>query len=129
MHAAASGAVAEGVVPSCGVALLRAAEAVERVACADPILLAFARGMRAPFRRLSERLGLDPEHLVADLRRSNPAAGFDPVARGIVPDAFVTQLVDPWKVVAAALQAAVSLAAQYATVGCAIAPARAAVTN
>ncbi len=112
--AATKAAVAEGIVPGGGVALLRAAPAVEEAAreCeGDERTGAFvlARALEVPLRQIAANSGHDGGVVVEHVRGSTGATGFD-AARADYVDMIEAGIVDPTKVVRIALGNAVSVA-------------------
>jgi chaperonin GroEL len=107
-------ALAEGIVPGGGLALLRTIDAVlrEEKKCEGDE----ATGMRilrhaleAPARQIALNSGADPGVVVDRLRAGNGAFGFD-ARRGAYGDLLEAGIVDPTKVVRTALENAVSVA-------------------
>lgn len=111
--AATRAAVAEGVVPGAGFALLRAADALAAApppadtdaACARQILL---HALELPTRQLARNLGMD-EGVVLERMRNSRCEGFDGITRHYV-DLVASGIIDPTKVVRLALENAVSVA-------------------
>ncbi len=108
-------ALAEGIVPGGGVALVRAAAAVERTGLAtvqgDAVL-----GMRAviealvePTRRIAENAGAPGRVVVERVRAGDGSTGYD-AALGRYGDLARAGIVDPVRVVRVALQNAASIA-------------------
>jgi len=116
--AATKAAIAEGVVPGGGVALVRASRAVEaliekldknqlpEIVGAKIIL----EGLRAPLQQIAENAGFDGA-VVLDkvLNAENPEFGFN-AATGVYEDLMKAGILDPTKVVRTGLQNAVSSA-------------------
>ncbi|MBI4268875.1 MAG: chaperonin GroEL [Candidatus Rokubacteria bacterium] len=112
--AATKAAVAEGLVPGGGLALLRAVEAVEReipkVEGDERTGLAIlARALETPTRQIAENSGADGGVVVNEMRKGTGAHGFD-AARKQYVDLVEAGIVDPTKVVRIALENAVSAA-------------------
>jgi chaperonin GroEL len=106
-------AVAEGVVPGGGLALLRAIEAVEREAAAAEGdertgLQILRRALEAPARQIAANSGWDPGVVVEKMRAGQGSHGFD-AARGVFVDLVEAGIIDPTKVVRIALENAVSV--------------------
>jgi chaperonin GroEL len=111
---ATKAAVAEGIVPGGGLALIRCIDAVatletqvegdERtgVACLKRVL-------EAPARQIAENSSVDGGVVVARMMAGTGAAGFD-AARKEYVDLYEAGIVDPTKVVRVALENAVSVA-------------------
>ena len=107
-------AMAEGIVPGGGLALLRAIEAVEREAAAlsddeRTGALILKRALEAPTRQIAENSGVDAGVVVDRMRGGTGAFGFDASAARYV-DLVEAGIVDPTKVVRTALENAVSVA-------------------
>jgi len=111
---ATKAAIAEGVVPGGGLALLRLIDAVahEEDACAGDEragLLMLKRALEAPTRQISVNSGADGGVVVERMRTGNGALGFD-AARGEYVDLVAAGIIDPTKVVRMGLENAVSVA-------------------
>jgi chaperonin GroEL len=112
--AATKAAVAEGIVPGGGLALLRAIDAV--VAEADRCqgdertgVLMLRRALEAPTRQIAINSNADGGVVVDRMRLSGGNVGFD-ATRARYVDLFEAGIVDPVKVVRLALENAVSVA-------------------
>ena len=111
---ATKAAVAEGIVPGGGLALIRCIDAVAKlesesegdertgVAC-------LRRVLEAPARQIAENSSVDGGVVVARMMAGTGAAGFD-AARKEYVDLYDAGIVDPTKVVRVALENAVSVA-------------------
>ncbi len=107
-------AIAEGVVPGAGLALLRAIPPVEAEAArldgdersGAQILL---RALEAPARQIAENSGVDGGVVVEKMRSGTGNFGFDAATRKYV-DLIEAGIIDPTKVVRLALENAVSVA-------------------
>ncbi len=111
---ATKAAVAEGIVPGGGLALLKAIVAVEReegAASGDERtgLKILARALEAPTRQIAENSGADDGVVVGRMREGSGNFGFD-AATGEWGDLVEKGIVDPTKVVRVALENAVSVA-------------------
>jgi chaperonin GroEL len=111
---ATKAAVAEGVVPGGGLALLRCIDAVEQEAtqCLGDErtgVLVLRRALEAPTRQIAENSGADPGVVVERMRSGSGALGYD-AARGEYVDLLEAGIIDPTKVVRVALENAVSVA-------------------
>jgi chaperonin GroEL len=111
---ATKAAVAEGIVPGGGLALLRAIEAVEREeakAEGDERtgLQILRRALEAPPRQIAENSSVDGGVVVARMRSGDGTIGFD-AARKEWVDLVKAGIIDPTKVVRVALENAVSVA-------------------
>ena len=107
-------AMAEGVVPGAGLALLRAIDAVEKEAAAlegdeRSGALILRRALEAPARQIAENSGVDGGVVVEKMRTGSGSFGFDAAARKYV-DLVEAGIIDPTKVVRLALENAVSVA-------------------
>jgi chaperonin GroEL len=108
-------AMAEGVVPGGGLALLRAVEAVrkEEAACPDGDertgLRILRKALEAPARQIAENSGADPGVAVSTMLAGTGDVGFD-AAAGQYVDLVAAGIIDPTKVVRVALENAVSVA-------------------
>jgi chaperonin GroEL len=107
-------AMAEGVVPGAGLALLRAIAAVEAEAARAEGderagMLILRRALEAPTRQIAENSGADGGVVVEKMRGGQGASGFD-AATGHYVDLVEAGIIDPAKVVRLALENAVSVA-------------------
>ena len=107
-------AVAEGIVPGGGLALLRALGAVEAEmgkAEGDERtgLKILAKALESPVRRIALNSGADEGIVVERLRAGAGSLGFD-AAKGVYVDLLEAGIIDPTKVVRVALENAVSVA-------------------
>jgi chaperonin GroEL len=112
--AATKAAVAEGLVPGGGLALLRAVPAVEKEeieAEGDERtgLVILRRALETPARQIAENSGVDGGVVVDRMRTGSGNFGFD-AARKQYVDLVESGIVDPTKVVRTALENAVSAA-------------------
>jgi chaperonin GroEL len=111
---ATKAAVAEGIVPGGGLALLRCMDAVARVEEGSrgderTGVQCLRRALEAPARQIAENSATDGGVVVHRMLESTGAAGFD-AARGEYVDLYAAGIVDPTKVVRIALENAVSVA-------------------
>ncbi len=111
---ATKAAIAEGIVPGGGLALLRAIPAVEKleVQCAGDELTGLRilkKALEIPARQIAENSGYDAGMVIGQMRAEQDARGFD-AATGEMKDLFAAGIVDPVKVVRTALENAVSVA-------------------
>jgi chaperonin GroEL len=111
---ATKAAVAEGIVPGCGLALLRAIDAVkleEQTAESDERtgLRILSRALEAPTRTIADNSGYDDGVVVERMRAGKGNEGFD-AARGVYCDLVDAGIIDPTKVVRTGLENAVSVA-------------------
>jgi chaperonin GroEL len=111
---ATKAAVAEGIVPGGGLALLRAIEAVAREETvtegdARTGLVILKHALEAPTRQIAENSSADGGVVVERMRAGTGDHGFDAARREYV-DLGAAGIVDPTKVVRVALENAVSAA-------------------
>jgi len=107
-------AIAEGIVPGGGLALVRAIAAVERAEAAcdgdeRTGVRILKHALEVPARTIAENSAADGGVVVGDLRRGTGDHGFD-AARGVYCNLVEAGIVDPTKVVRVALENAVSVA-------------------
>lgn len=107
-------AIAEGIVPGGGLALVRAAgplEAEEGRCEGDERtgIRVLRKALEVPARTIAENSAADGGVVVGELRRGSGSHGFD-AARGVYCDLVEAGIVDPTKVVRTALENAVSVA-------------------
>jgi chaperonin GroEL len=106
--------VEEGIVPGGGVALLRAKAAVQTIKNENPEVQAginiVLKALEAPIRQIAENAGVEGSIVVGKITENNAEAfGFDAQTEQYV-DMFQAGIIDPAKVVRAALQDAASVA-------------------
>ncbi len=121
-------AVAEGVVPGGGVALLRAAKALDNIKFGDERdhgVKVLRRAVEEPLRQIAANAGEEGSVIVETVRNGHGAFGYD-AGKGIYVDLVVAGVLDPTKVVRVALQNAASVATMLLTTECAIADAKSA---
>jgi chaperonin GroEL len=111
---ATKAAMAEGIVPGGGLALLRAIDSVEQEAstCTGDErtgALILKRALEVPTRQIAENSAVDGGVVVDRMRTGSGAFGFD-AARGTYVDLIDAGIIDPTKVVRVALENAVSVA-------------------
>jgi chaperonin GroEL len=111
---ATKAAIAEGIVPGGGLALLRAIEAVEQeaeAAAGDERTgtLMLRRALETPTRQIAENSAADGGVVVDRMRAGTGNFGFDAAAAKYV-DLAEAGIIDPTKVVRIALENAVSVA-------------------
>jgi len=111
---ATKAAVAEGIVPGAGLALLRAIDAVVQEAeqCEGDErtgVLMLRRALEVPTRQIAENSGVDGGVVVDRMRSGSGNYGFD-AARNQYVDLMDVGIIDPTKVVRTALENAVSVA-------------------
>ena len=106
--------MAEGIVPGCGLSLLRAIDAVarEEANCSGDErtgLWLLKRALEAPTRQIAENSAVDGGVVVDQMRRGSGNYGFDASTAQYV-DLVAAGIIDPTKVVRIALENAVSVA-------------------
>jgi chaperonin GroEL len=111
---ATKAAVAEGIVPGGGLALLRAIEAVDQEAARltgdqHTGAMILKRSLETPTRQIAENSAVDGGVVVEKMRAGTAAFGFD-AATGTYVDLLQAGIIDPTKVVRVALENAVSVA-------------------
>jgi chaperonin GroEL len=111
---ATKAAVAEGIVPGGGLALLRCATAIEEEAekaegDERTGLMILRRAIEAPARQIAENSAVDGGVVVARMLEGTGAFGYD-AARKAYVDLIESGIIDPTKVVRLALENAVSVA-------------------
>jgi chaperonin GroEL len=114
---ATKAAVEEGVVPGGGVALLRAAAALDELNLSDEEMLAvelLRKALEAPIRIIADNAGFEGAVVVADVKKHSGNYGFN-AATGMSEDMVVAGIIDPTKVTRSALQNAVSVAGMILT--------------
>ncbi len=116
-------AAQEGIVPGGGIALLRAAKALDKLESDDEDVLTgiriLRRALEEPVRRIAENAGVDGAIVVGQVEDSRGAKGFN-AATGAYEDLVAAGIIDPTKVVRTALQNASSVAGLLLTAGAAI---------
>ena len=118
MHATKA-AVEEGIVPGGGVALLRAKAAVQKLTTDNPDVQAgtniVLKALEAPIRQIAENSGVEGSIVVGKINDNKSATfGFNAQTEEFV-DMLQAGIVDPAKVVRAALQDAASVAGLLVT--------------
>ena len=113
MHATRA-AVEEGIVPGGGVALLRAKAAVQKLKGENAEVQAginiVLKALEAPIRQIAENAGVEGSIVVGKINDNNSETyGFDAQTEQFV-DLIKAGIIDPAKVVRAALQDAASVA-------------------
>jgi chaperonin GroEL len=110
-------ALEEGIVPGGGVALLRAANAVNPDAYDDDertgarIVL---RALEEPLRQIAQNAGLEGSVVVNDVRKAKKGQGLN-AANGEIVDLVAEGIIDPAMVTRSALQNAASIAKNILT--------------
>jgi chaperonin GroEL len=111
---ATKAAVAEGIVPGGGLALIRCIDAVAKLEAQTEGdertgIVCLKRVLETPARQIAENSSVDGGVVVARMMAGTGAAGFD-AARKEYVDLYEAGIVDPTKVVRVALENAVSVA-------------------
>jgi len=111
---ATKAAVAEGIVPGGGLALLRCTDAVTKLEATSEGdertgIQCLRRALESPARQIAENSAVDGGVVVHQMLASSGTVGFD-AARAEYVDLFEAGIVDPTKVVRIALENAVSVA-------------------
>ncbi len=115
---ATKAAVEEGVVPGGGVALMRAASALENLNLENDeeqvAIDILKRALEMPVRVIASNAGYEGAVVVAEVKKHGASTGFN-AATGQYEDMVVSGIVDPTKVTRSALQNAVSVAGMLLT--------------
>ncbi len=111
---ATKAAMAEGIVPGGGLALVRSIEAVEREAAKykgdqQTGVLILRKALEIPARQIAENSALDGGVVIERMRGGKGNLGLD-AATGLYVDLVEAGIIDPTKVVRVALENAVSVA-------------------
>jgi len=117
---ATQAALEEGVVPGGGVALLRAAKALEKLELTGDEALGakiVEAALEVPLRQIAENAGQEGAVVVAQVRKLKKNEGYDAEKDQYV-DMFEAGIIDPAKVVRVALQNAASVACLLLTTSC-----------
>jgi chaperonin GroEL len=116
-------AAQEGIVPGGGIALLRAARALDKLELTDEDeqtgVRLLRRALEEPLRRIAENAGVDGAIVIGKVEESKGKQGYN-AATGKYEDLVAAGIIDPTKVVRTALQNAASVAALLLTTGAAI---------
>jgi len=115
-------AIEEGVVPGGGVALLRASSAIgDLKLTGDEALGAkiVQEAMHAPLRQIALNAGLEGSVVVQEIAAAKGSIGLN-AATGKVEDLVKAGIIDPAKVIRAAIQNAVSVATMIITTECVV---------
>ncbi len=120
--AATQAALEEGIVPGGGVALLRAAKALEKLELTGDEALGakiVEAALEVPLRQIAENAGQEGAVVVAQVRKLKKNEGYDAEKDQYV-DMLEAGIIDPAKVVRVALQNAASVACLLLTTSCLI---------
>ncbi len=115
-------AAQEGIVPGGGVALVRAARALDKLKEEGDTLTGvrlIQRAMQEPLRRIAENAGMDGAVVIGKIEDSKGAVGYN-AATGQFEDLVKSGIIDPTKVVRTALQNAASIAGLLLTTDAAV---------
>jgi len=110
-------AMEEGIVPGGGIALLRAAKALEKVKETGDVAIGveiIRRALESPLRQIALNAGAEGSLIVEHVLKQAEAIGYN-AATGEYVDMFKAGIVDPTKVTRSALQNAASVAAMLLT--------------
>ncbi len=120
---ATKAAAQEGIVPGGGVALMRAAKALDKLEVEDEDvhtgIRIVRRALEEPLRRIAENAGVEGAVVVGRIEESKGAKGFN-AATGEYEDLVAAGIIDPTKVVRTALQNAASIAGLMLTTDAAV---------
>lgn len=115
---ATKAAVAEGILPGGGVALLNAGKALESIKLDDldeqTGVNIIKKALEAPMKQIAENAGIDGAVVIDKVKALNAGEGFN-AAKGTYENMFKAGIVDPTKVTRSALQNAASVAAMFLT--------------
>ena len=120
---ATKAAVAEGILPGGGVALLNAAKALDHLKLEGDQMIGvrlLRKAVEAPMKQLAINEGYEGNLIVEKVKELESGKGFD-VLTGQYVDMMKTGIIDPTKVTKAALINAVSVAGMFLTTGAAVA--------
>jgi chaperonin GroEL len=115
--AATKAAVAEGIVPGGGVALIRALKSFDEVKVRGDERIGLAilkRALEEPLRQIAANAGLDGAVVVDEVKKKSGGYGYD-AAKNKYQDLFEAGIIDPTKVTRSALENAASAAAMLLT--------------
>ena len=117
-------AVAEGIVPGGGTALIRAVKALDELSCDNDDEVAgvniIRRAIEEPLRQIAANAGFEGSVVVEKVRQGKDGYGFN-AATGQYEDLLEAGVIDPKQVTRFALQHAASVASLLLTTDCAIA--------
>jgi chaperonin GroEL len=120
---ATKAAAQEGIVVGGGVALMRAAKALDKLIVEDPDVQTgiriVRRALEEPLRRIAENAGVDGAIVVGKVEEAKGAKGFNAVTCEF-EDLIAAGIIDPTKVVRTALQNAASIAGLILTTDAAV---------
>ena len=116
--AATKAAIEEGVVPGGGVALLRAASALDTIAVNDEEKVGveiLRRALVAPIKQIAWNAGEEPAVIAKEVQSQSGNFGWNAKELRYEPDMVVAGVIDPAKVTRSALQNAASIASLLLT--------------
>src|SRR2546430_5345682 len=120
---ATKAAAQEGIVVGGGVALMRAAKALDKLTVENQDVQTgiriVRRALEEPLRRIAENAGVDGAIVVGKVEEARGAKGFNAVT-GEFEDLIAAGIIDPAKVVRTALQNAASIAGLILTTDAAV---------
>jgi len=120
---ATKAAAQEGIVVGGGVALMRAAKALDKLTVENQDVQTgiriVRRALEEPLRRIAENAGVDGAIVVGKVEEAKGAKGFNAVT-GEFEDLIAAGIIDPTKVVRTALQNAASIAGLILTTDAAV---------
>ena len=131
--AATRAAMEEGIVPGGGIALYNAklssgihrkteaslSESKKSITYAVDLII--DRALEAPIRAIAENSGESPDRVLGELEKNNnPWRGFNALTNTVIDDLREAGIIDPLKVTRTAFMNAVSVAANYLTIGAAV---------
>jgi len=120
--AATKAAIAEGIVPGGGVALIRALKGLDNVKVQGDAKIGLSilkRALEEPLRQIATNAGLDGSVVVDEVKKNKGSYGFN-AAKNKYQDLFEAGIIDPTKVTRSALENAASAAAMLLTTECVI---------
>jgi len=115
--AATKAAVAEGIVPGGGVALVRAIKSFDGVKVKGDAKIGLSilkRALEEPLRQIAQNAGWDGAVVINEVKKKTGAYGFN-AAKNKYEDLFEAGIIDPAKVTRSAIQNAASAAAMLLT--------------
>ena len=120
--AATKAAIAEGIVPGGGVALIRALKGLDDVKVSGDAKIGLSilkRALEEPLRQIAINAGQDGAVVVDEVKKGKGAYGYN-AAKNKYQDLFEAGIIDPTKVTRSALENAASAAAMLLTTECVI---------
>ncbi len=120
--AATRAAVAEGIVPGGGVALIRALKSLKELKLRGDErtgLIILRRALEEPLRQIANNAGQDGAVVADEIKKKSGGYGYN-AAKNKYEDLFDSGIIDPTKVVRSALENAASAAAMLLTTECVI---------